>query len=59
MAGPVSSGDTVVVSGVNTDVAEPSSQATVVDEGYQTSHIGKDPIPRSSGKLAATSSSSI
>lgn len=50
MADPMSSADTAVNSGVSLDPAEPSSQATMVDEGYQTSHVGKDPIPRSSGK---------
>lgn len=45
--------------GFDLNAPEPSSQATIVDEGYQTSHIGKEPIPRSSGKLGPNLSSSI
>jgi len=59
MAAPTSSGDTVVDPGVNMDVTEPSSQTTVIDEGYLTGNIGKEPIPRSSGKLLGNSSGSI
>lgn len=59
MAAPMSSEDTVVDPGVNMDATEPSSQATIIDEGYLTGNIGKEPIPRSSGEFLGGSSGSI
>ena len=54
MADPVSSEATVLDPAVSLNAAEPSSQAIVLDEGYQTGHIGKETLPRSSGKLIDT-----
>lgn len=50
MANLVSSGDTIVDPNVDMGDAQPSSQATTADEGYQTGPISKGRTAGSSSK---------
>lgn len=49
MAGFISSGDTIADPTIDAADVEPTSQSTILDEGYQTAQVGKEHSQMSSG----------